>query len=135
MLIKYRIIKEPGLLVQHYSGTFSLDYYTDFVHKMLQNPDWKTTNKVLTDLRDLDPTGLQKYISVIARIRKDIVKKDFVNVFIIDKPKTTVFSHLYQKNLLKLYSYQYCSTVNHAIRILGLTGYEKQIEQTLNELK
>ncbi len=136
MEIQYQILKEKHLLIQKYIGVFSIDHYSKYVYKVLDLPDWEYVKKVLTDARDVDLKNAFLNLDALSIIRKEIIKRRFLNVFIVDEPVSTATAHIYKKKLSKKdYEYEYCSTLEYALEALGIKGCESEIESVLNNLK
>ena len=65
-----------------------------------------------------------------------MIKKKYLNVFLVDNLSSTVTALLYQENLTnKEYDYKYCSTIEYAIDILQLNESEKELAFALDNLE
>lgn len=136
MLIRYQIFANENLLVQKFAGKWDIDHYEAYVNMSLEKLDLKSVKKIMTDLREIDVSFLVKDIKRLIQIRKKIAIKDFLNIYIVDDPASTVMAHLYQDALQEEgYRYQYCSTVFQAVRLLALSYTGFQAEEILKNLK
>lgn len=136
MLIRYQIIEDENLLIQKFSGKWDIDCYEAYIDMSLEELNLEPVKKIMTDLREIDISFLVKDIKRLIQLRQKIAIKDFVNVYIVDDPASTVMAHLYQDALRKEgYNYHYCSTVFQAVRLLGLVYTDFQTEEILRNLR
>ncbi len=135
MKIEYEFIEKEKLLIQKYSGEFSLEHYIAYVNTVLKTKEWNFVKKIFSDFRNIDFIKAFKELNKLTEIRDTAIKKKFVNIFIVDKPNTTAFANLYQENQAKEFNYNYCSTVDFAIKILNLQINKIEMEHILENLK
>ena len=134
MKILYRFIEEENLLIQQYTGNFSLEHYIDYVKIIIKTKEWNFVKKILSDFRKIDFEKAFNSLQKLEKIRRKSIKKEFYNVFLVDSPKTTVFAHLYQNNQAVEYKYNYCSTIDYAHKLLELNMTKNELELILNNL-
>lgn len=136
MKIDYKILPELNLLIQKYSHDFSIDTYTDYMYKIMEMPEWQNITKVLTDVRDIDPTEALRNVKFLRRFREEIIKRNYLNVFIVNTPSATATAHIYQEDLVKKdYGYKYFSSLETALEELEVKDHYKEIEEILEGYK
>jgi hypothetical protein len=146
MEIKYQLFEEEYLLVQKFTGIFSIEYYQKFARNIFKKFESKTIKKVLIDFRDLILSELDDdlqddfddKINRITEIRKNINKNELKNrdvtlVIWVDKPLPTVIAHLFISNFSEM-NYNYCSTTAEAIKILK-TSLDFDLANIANNLE
>lgn len=99
MRVNYRIISKHGLLVQKFSDDFCMRTYECYLQSLLADPHWSAIKAVLTDMRGVETNFLYENLEELVRIRKEVIKKKFTSVILIDQPVFTASTMLY-KNLL-----------------------------------
>jgi hypothetical protein len=147
MEIKYQFFEEEHLLIQKFTGLFSLEGYIKYNSQISKDNPSKTINKVLIDFRDLVfnqnndviPDDFNEKLERISEIRKNINQKQHQNkeitlVIWVDKPLPTVIAHLFVNNFSKM-NYNYCSTSSKAIEILKIPWQFNYLENIVNRLK
>ena len=135
MEVDYKIIKDYGLLVQRYKGFFDFDEFVSYSRKVMEDPEWEHVDKVITDIRDADITQFYEKMDTLLKYRKDVIRKSFINVFIVNNPLSTVTAFLYKDRLSNYsYRYEYCSTVEYALELLDLEDKFEEINAVLNSL-
>jgi hypothetical protein len=133
MLINYRILKDRNLLVHQFIGDFSIKDYVSYVYEVKKHPDAKDVKKILTDVREASPNNVLDKLDWLIKFRNKVVKKSYENVFIVDDPDSTVATHLYQNGKTnRKFPYQYCSTLEQALKILELKDSKDEIVSILN---
>ncbi len=136
MKIQYQLISEKEMLVQKYIGNFSFEHYSAYMDQLMKKADWKCVKKVLTDLREANLKLAYENLDKLTEFRDKVVKKKYINVFLVDKPSSTVTVHLYQDSLInKEYNYKYCSTIESALSLLQLSESKKELEFMLNNME
>lgn len=134
MIVKYKILEENELLIIKFIGDFSIEDYSKYVLKLIKQPHFDDINSVLTDLRNTKSDMAFKNLHVLIKFRKNNIKNNYLNVMIVNDPLTTAAAHLYKEYLKELYNYEYCSTVEYAIELLGLTDIREKIITELDKL-
>lgn len=136
MKIKFQIIPKKNLIVHKLTGDFDIDCYTQYSKTLVQCPEWNTVDKMLSDIRGLNTNNVPKSLDLMAKLRREVYKRDYLNVLLVDTPISTAHSHIY-KNFLQSdkFRYKYCSTLQHALATLDLDVSEKQAEEQLLNLK
>jgi len=136
MEIRYQFIEKDNLLIQKYIGDFSVEHYVSFMKMIVTNKQWKTIDKVLTDLVDTDLQIAYKRLDSLIKFRIDKISRGYYNVFLVTNPQATAITHLYQKRLKdKKFAYDYCSTIKHAIELLKLDSTLLEMENTISILE
>jgi hypothetical protein len=147
MEIKYQIFENENLIMQKYSGIFSLEFYKIYTGFIIKNFSSNAIEKVLIDFRGLYfenlPDGLpddyHNKIEKIVEFRKSVNENELRNknvklVIWVDKPLPTVIAHLFIQNF-PAKNYHYCSTVDNVIKILQLTEDFNNLESRINNLE
>ena len=139
MEIQYQFFIEDSLLVQKYIGDFSIEDHMTYINNILKNPKCKCVKKVLSDFRKVKPDLTLEIIEKLTKFRIETIRKKYLNVFLVDNPKSTVIAHLYQQELLNYNycrtTYEYCSTIDFAINLLKVSVTTNKMEYILNNLK
>lgn len=136
MKIQYQFLSEHNLLIEKYIGNFTLAHYFAYYKKILSLPEWKNIHRLLVDLRYANLDIAFENIEKLIDFRKKVIKKEYLGVFLVDKPFSTAATHLYQETLThEKYEYAYCTTLKKAIAILQLDNLGKKIEFHLNNPK
>lgn len=135
MEVDYKIIKDYGLLVQRYKGVFNFDEFVSYSKKVMADPEWEYVDKIITDIRGADVTQFYEKMDNLLKYRKEVIRKSFVNVLIVNNPLSTVTAFLYKDRLSNYsYRYEYCSTVEYALELLKLEDKFEEISAVLNSL-
>jgi len=134
MEIFWKIIPEKKLLIQKFCGEFCVDYYRETAKIVVSHQHWASVEKVITDVRELNPDKAYSNMEALMEIRRNIYKRNYKNVFLVQTPKVTAITHLYQKSLAKDYDYRYYSTLKNAIIYLNLDYIEEELELDLQNL-
>ncbi|WP_066632048.1 hypothetical protein [Labilibacter marinus] len=135
MIINYQFIEAKGLLIKRYFDEFNLEQHVLSMTEIISQPSWNNVERVLTDARELDPRGVYKNIDAIVSFRKEVIKKEYLDVFIVDSPLLTVATFLMQEKLNKLnFDFRYCSTVYQAEKLLEISETDFDLTEHLNSL-
>lgn len=147
MEIKYRLIVEESLMIQKFSGIFSIEVYMNYTRRISEKFSTHPVKKVLNDFRDLIITetdgkisdDYQTTVDRITNFRKNIDKEKFKNhevalVLWVDKPMPTLAAHLFISNFPNK-NFHYCSSVDHIMRILELPEKYKNLEAIMKNLE
>jgi len=129
--IEYKIIENQQILIQKFIGVFCMDAYKASAMEVIKKPEWKFVNKILIDLREAEVGSVMSHLSELIDFRKNVLKKNYHSVSIVNKPKHTVAVHLYKESLSE-YNYHYCSTVKKALSLLGMSD-NKEVKQVLTD--
>lgn len=136
MQIKYKILKNKELLILKFIGEWSITDYKSSLSKVLNNSSFNAVKKVLSDFREVSSDEAYSQIKDLAEIREKTIKKDYVHVRLIGNPISAVAAHLYKEELSKRgYVDNYCSTIEHAIKLLNLDMKPSEIEALLSNLE
>jgi hypothetical protein len=147
MTIRYQFYENEKLIIQKYSGIFSIEQYIRFSGFIGKELSSKVITKVLNDFRDLKiaelddemPDDFNEEIERISEIRKNFNSKLRINneimvVFWVDKPLPTVVAHLFINNFSNM-NYFYCSTGAKAIELLKLSPQFGNLNRILQNLE
>lgn len=136
MEIRYQTFKDNKLLVLKWIGEWSLENLREYSKELSKDPDMKLISKIMSDLRDAKLDGALKDIDFLVRRQEENTVNKYINVHIVTDPSSTVVSHLYQQKLkAKGFSYEYCSTVAHALELLNLNMDANEMEELLRNMK
>ncbi len=136
MNIKFQIIPEDNVLIHKLIGNFDIEYVTRYSKFIVQDPNWNKVEKMLTDIRELNTQKVINNLDIMNEIRRDIYRKEYMNVFLVDTPISTAVSHIYQNTLkTENFRYKYCSTLEHTLKTLDLDYSESYAEELLNSLQ
>jgi len=135
MKIEYQFFLENKLLIQKYYGNFCLEEYSAYVNYMLKKEEWLSVEKILTDIRDIDLEVALEFLNEMSKIRRKVIQKKYLNVFLVDSINNTVFAHLYQKIQSKKYNYFHCSTIEYAMQLLNINKTAEEVEHIISNLK
>lgn len=142
MEIKFQIFEKEQLLIQKFSGDFSIELYLIYTSNLRDNFALNSINKVLIDFREVEfdyaLTGFQEKINRITEIRKSINKNeikrvDVSHVFWVDKPLPTVIAQLF-KNIFSELDYNYFTITDSIIRHLNLPETFYDLERVIENL-
>jgi len=147
MEIKYQLFETDNLLIQMYSGSFSIEYYKRFAGFIIGLTASKPIKKVIIDFRSLvfsdvpsDPSdNFNEKLDHIIKFRKNInenVLKDRVAKLVIwvDKPIPTVIAHLFTSNFGNN-DYSYCSSSDNVVEILHLPEHLRNLGNIIDNLE
>jgi hypothetical protein len=136
MKINYQFFEANNLLVQRFTGDWSTEHYEHYVDYSMEIIDMKKIKKIFTDLREIDLQAAMEDEEKIRKIRNKIPNLDYLNIHLVINPVSTAISHLYQEKFVSTgLSYKYCSTIEHAIKLLGLDYSIGEMENVLKSLK
>ncbi len=136
MTINYQIINEEKLLLLKFSGQWSIDDYKNSLEKFVQIENFEMINKVLSDFREALYDFSSSQIQELAELREKKIRKKYRHVRIVNNPVSTALAHLYHEELnARGFLDSYCSTVEHAVKLLNLNMNAKEIEKILNNLE
>ena len=66
--------------------------------------------------------------------RRDVIKKDYKTVFLVDDPARTVFADIYTDQISDMYSCYYCCTSKSASEFLELNIDSCKFDKIINAL-
>jgi len=135
METKYRILKDHGLMVQKIKGVFDFGEFIAYTKIIMQDPDWKYVDKIVTDLKNAELSGFFEKMDEYLNYKKTEIKRSYSNVFIVDNPLNTAVVDIF-KNKHKSLSdkYEYCSTLNFALSFLDMSYIYDEVSEVLDEL-
>lgn len=141
MEIKYQIFEEENLLVQKFSGVFSIETYMKYTRSIMGNPASKSINQVLIDFREVNfkdlPEDFNSGLDRMTEMRKNINKEDKKRrdvsvVFWVDTPIPTVVAHIFKQNFS---NYNYCSNEDHVHEIIKASEQFNNLDKVIRNLK
>ena len=136
MKIKYQIFKEKACLVQKYFGEWSTEYYKNYVKTLVKEQELKYVKKVFYDFREANLELVNNDLDYILQLENEVLRKDCFHVLLVESPVSTASIHLYKNELLKKGVYcNYCSTLEHALKLLLLDENIHEMEEILKNLK
>lgn len=134
MEIKYQFFENESLLVQKFSGLFSVEEYVTYTRSTIERLMSKPIKKVLIDFRDLHfgdssdkmPNDFYGNFEKVAAFRKkinqnELQNKDVMVVFWVDNPLPALTAHLFTSNFPNK-NYTYCFTKDNVMKTLQLSG-------------
>ncbi len=75
-------------------------------------------------------------LGVIVKLREEYIQKKYTIVHLVEDPIVTAQSHLYQEKLKeKALKYNYCSTIEYAVQLLGLEYTRSEMENIIENLE
>jgi len=140
MEIHYQFFEDNNLLIHKFIGEFSIIDYEYYMTESTKQFEVNKVEKILTDLRNLEdspiPDNIENLINELIRIREKVKLKSVKNIFIVEKPVAAAISSLYQNSQLsKGMDYSLCSTLDYAIKYLGLNYTVAELEEIIRNLK
>jgi hypothetical protein len=136
LVINYQFFETHQLLIQQGIGDWSEDHHDKYVDKVFKSDKMKAVKMVLSDMRFAKMEGAVNNVSSITRQRYKVAELDYINVFLVSDPMNTVTTHLYTTELIsKGFKYNYCSTIELAIKLLGVDLSVMVVEQFLENLE
>jgi deoxyxylulose-5-phosphate synthase len=136
MKIRYQFFQDHNLLIQKYVGEWSTLHYEEFVDLLLSGNEIKKTEKILTDLREINLKFAIADEEYIKGIRNKIPYTHFNNIHLVENPLSTAIAHLYQEQFVaEGLNYNYCSTMLRAIELLSLKLTVDEMENRLKSLE
>ncbi len=136
MKIHYEILKNKGLWIQKKSGLWSTAIFEEYLKILVKDSDWKYVTKAISDFRELNLAPLTEDLNYISTLKQKYLNKDYIHVFIVNTPISVPPVHMYNE-IVKQYGYNfhYCSTVEHAIKLLDLGINTNGMEVIFKNLK
>lgn len=135
MIIRYQIFKEKRLEVHKFIGDWVTSQFAAFLSELKQELDFGSVEKILVDFREANLQPLVHDLDLVIQLRIENLCKNFSIVHLVDKPSSTALAHLFQDKLTKRgYFYEYCSTMDYALQILGLNETAAEMEEILKNL-
>jgi len=138
ILIDY-IIKHQ-LLLTKWTGTFDLNDYEASIQDFKKL--WKKykITRIIHNISDLaykekDEDYNIETIMAAAKLRSLIPGSNYRVVFITNKPKDIVYTHLYAQELQLEENYKYCSTITKAQELLLIADPSLKLEKRFSYIK
>jgi len=137
-MIKYGFFEQNSFLIVKYYGVIDKPYLSFFMDHIFSNTDKLILRKAIVDARDADFDFRLKDVKDIFNLRM-FHSKGFSNslkaVHIVKEAKETVFTTLYVNDIpKKVLDVEICSTLEYAIRYLGLKTSIIELEERINNL-
>jgi hypothetical protein len=146
MRIRYEFFEREHLLIQEFSGLFSLPFYKKNMGQIYQSLKTKDIKKVLIDFRELIftdlidnyPEDFHESLEKVVEYKKQFNKTDnriseVTLVLWVEKPLPTVIAHIFVSSFAGM-DYNYCSTIDKVVDIIGL-GPEFNLLEKIENLK
>ena len=135
MDIKYSFVNNGELFIFRYTGVYSIEEHRSFSKYISQQAAWKKIEATLGDLRKAHVKISPAEVDKIVQIRKQYLSNGKAIAFLVDKPRNTAITHLYQDKLSDIgTSLSYCSTVFRATLLLNIDISESDLTAALNQL-
>ena len=135
MIIHYQILGDHELLVQKCIGDFSVEHFTSYLKELVQHKDWDLVTKLVVDYRECNLEPAIEDTEKVAKIRKQILIKDIFMVLLVNSPVNTAAIHLYKEDLNYESGSYFCSTTDHALKLLRIDHSEKELEDLFTQLE
>lgn len=127
------VLKDSGLLVQKYSGDFSMADYRKSIGELIVQKDFGGIKKILFDLRAINLVWDPQLISELVSIGKIFKKVSVCAIYITEKPILVAIIHLYIERLGNS-CFGYCSTLGKAVAQLEVVENFAKINKVLHDL-
>lgn len=136
MIVKFQQFDKEKLLIQKYSGKWSIEDFKAYIDMNLSIIEWKNVEKVLTDFRDLEDEKIIDSLDELVKIREHKLPKETKNITLANKPIATAFLTLYSHEQQKReHNYEVCSTIEYAISSLNLGLNSTELENMISDLE
>ncbi len=139
MIINYKILKDKNLILQKFTGPFTVEELINQFKVLAADPDYVYVNRMLSDTREVNVDLLFKNISQLSEvtsIREQLLNKKLYSVILVDKPNPTaaIFYYVDELNSKNVRNIHYCSTMEYALDLLLLTDSQDEIEALLKNM-
>jgi hypothetical protein len=136
MKIYYEFFEDQNLLIQKFLGDWSTEIYEKYIEVSLKTIDINKIEKILTDMRQVNLKPAADDEAKLIGIRNAIPNKHFINIYLVENPLTTAMSHIYQEKLMAAgLKYNYCSTMEQALKLLDLDIDVHEMEQRIKTIQ
>ena len=134
-VIKQKIIKEKGLLVQQYSGKLSKNDLAIYFTGLYENPDYLHVSAIYSDFNHAKVSLTEDEIEEVAYfiITHAPKVRHVINAILVNEPLVTAYSFLYKEVMaqMPMYDCHVFSTFNKAAKYIGYTSLE--LEEIIRE--
>jgi hypothetical protein len=139
VIINYKILKDKNLILQKFTGPFTVEELINQFKVLAADPDYVYVNRMLSDTREVNVDLLFKNISQLSEvtsIREQLLNKKLYSVILVDKPNPTaaIFYYVDELNSKNVRNIHYCSTMEYALDLLLLTDSQDEIEALLKNM-
>jgi len=135
MKVKYQIFKTLNLEVLRFVGDWSTSVLKAFVEKLITEQDYNFVERILIDFREVNLKPAVIDVKDLIDFRKTIAPEKHKIVHLVNTPRSTAISHLYQDGLNQAgFDCCYCSTIEHALTFLELDMETIEMEDILKSL-
>lgn len=142
MEIKYQLFEAENLLVQKYSGQFSMEEFVAYARFSGMNFASKPIKKVLLDFRDLHMGNYEDFnetLDKVVKVRERVNENEFKNrevtfVIWVEKPMPTAVAHLFTANFSDK-NYHYALTAESVVDILKLPKHLANIDKIVENIE
>jgi hypothetical protein len=127
-VIKHKIIKERGLLVQQYSGKFSKNDLAIYFTGLYENPDYLHVSAIYSDFShakvSLSEDDLEEIAYFIITHAPKV--RHVINAILVNEPLVTAYSFLYKEVMkqMPMYECHVFSTFKEAAKYIGYKPLE-----------
>ena len=142
MKIAYQIFIKEKVLIQRFTGIFSIEHYIQYKKFVTNNPSINSVKNVIIDFRETDfRLSSDEFEGNLERMKEIMLKnnnkqtiRDGVKiVFLVDAPIPTVIAHIFKSKFSYL-NYQYCSSVEGLQKIIELPEYLNDLNWVISQL-
>ena len=138
ILIDY--ISKHQLLLAKWIGTFNLKDYEESILNFNSLYQKYKIEHVIHNISELHYSGKEEdydtgIIEKAAKKRSLIPQSDYNVVFITQKPKDIVYSHIYAQEIQVEGNYRYCSTAEKALELLLIVDPSLKLEGRYSQIK
>ena len=137
-MIKFNYYDKDKFLIIKYSGIIDKPTLVSFMDFIFLRTDKISLEKVLNDFRNASIAFDLRDLPDILKLRVNYsegFKNSLLAVYLVQEVKETVFTTLYAKevppNISKV---KICSTIEFAIKLLGLSMTPEELESKINNL-
>lgn len=135
--IKYRIIPELRLWIEHYSGTVTVEEIINQRKRIIEDHDFQPEYNAIADFRDaILPFKLNELREFIDLLRDNVSMRGKRMVGILtNTPQQVAISELYRLHLGELpMKVEIFSTIEATVRFIGFGDRMKEVQGALRNL-
>lgn len=135
MEIRYKFLDKHNLLIQKYIGEVSLTAYENYLNTITKEKFFSNLKHVITDLTSLNITNVKRTAEKVSSSRNSKVSKQFVEVLVVNSPKTTAFATLFKEVEKGSAKFLFCSTFEKAIELVSVDITIDELTSVLENLE
>lgn len=137
-MIKFGYCNQDKFLIIKYIGIIDKAVLCSFMDFIYKRTDKLSLKRVLSDFRDAEFAFEVKDLKDILKLRVDYSEgfgNSLRSIYIIKEAKETAFTSIYAKGIpSNIGTVEICSTIDYAIKWLGLKATTKEIEEKIENL-